>query len=168
MWYNHILKCVNNFLSTNPTTLILSSLVSQFWQRIQIWKEKNVGLKVGVGEVEGTLKPKQYARLSREVKYKTATIFWSTNPTTLILSSLLSEFRQRIQIWRRNNFFGWLVGGGRGGGGGGEGEEEIPTEKKPYNKYSLIFFVHMLYIKFQVPGSCGSLVLTQTKGVTDR
>ena len=33
---------------------------------------------VGVGRwgggVEGTLKPKQYARLSREVKYKTATI----------------------------------------------------------------------------------------------
>ena len=27
------------------------------------------------GEVEGTLKPKQYARLSREVKYKTATIY---------------------------------------------------------------------------------------------
>ena len=26
----------------------------------------------------------------------------------------------------------------------------------------------MLYIKFQVPGLSGSLVLTQTKGVTDR
>ena len=43
-------------------------------------KKKNAdGGGVGVGrggggEVEGTLKPKQYARLSREVKYKTATI----------------------------------------------------------------------------------------------
>ena len=26
----NISKCVNNFLSTNPTTLILSSLVSEF------------------------------------------------------------------------------------------------------------------------------------------
>ena len=46
----------------------------------------------------------------------------------------------------------------------------IPTEKKKKTKnhrYSLIF-VLMLYIKFQVPGSSGSLVLTQTKGVTDR
>ena len=40
--------------------------------------------------------------------------FLSTNPTTLILSSLVSEFRQRIQIC-----FFW--GGGRGGGGGGGG-----------------------------------------------
>ena len=55
------------------------------------------------------LKPKQYARLSNEVKYKkqpsiqcracgTVNIsknvnnFLSTNPTTLILSSLVSEF----------------------------------------------------------------------------
>ena len=30
-----------------------------------------------------------------------------------------------------------------------------------------LFFVLMLYIKFQIPGSSGSLVLTQTKGVTD-
>ena len=29
-------------------------------------------------------------------------------------------------------------------------------------------FVLMLYIKFQVPSSSGSLVLTLTKGVTDR
>ena len=29
----------------------------------------------GGGEAEGILKPNQYARLSREVKYKTATIY---------------------------------------------------------------------------------------------
>ena len=40
-----------------------------------------------------------------------------------------------------------------------------PTEKK--NTCSLIF-VLMLYIKFQVPTSSGSLVLQPTKGVTDR
>ena len=62
-------------------------------------------------------------------------------------------------------FFFFFLGGGGGGGGVG-----IPTEKKENtknNRYSLIF-VLMLYIKFQVPGSSGSLVLTQTKGVTDR
>ena len=35
------------------------------------------------------------------------------------------------------------------------------------NMYSLIF-VLMFYIKFQVPSSSGSLVLTDTKGITDR
>ena len=65
----------DNFLSTNPTTLILSSLVSEFWQRIQIWKEKKCGFEgvcAGEGgeEVEGTLELKQETRLSREVKYK--------------------------------------------------------------------------------------------------
>ena len=45
----------------------------------------------------------------------------------------------------------------------------IPTEKKNIKKTISIrfFFVLMLYIKFQVPSSGGSLVLTQTKGVTD-
>ena len=33
----NISKYVNNFLSTNPTALILSSLVSEFRQRIQIF-----------------------------------------------------------------------------------------------------------------------------------
>ena len=33
---SNFLKNVYNFISTNPTTLILSSLVSEFWQRIQI------------------------------------------------------------------------------------------------------------------------------------
>ena len=56
-------------------------------------------------------------------------------------------------------------GGGGGGGGGGQERGGIPTKKK-YNRYSLIF-VLMLYIKFQVPGSSGSLVLTQRNGVTD-
>ena len=46
---------------------------------------------------------------------------------------------------------------GRGGGGGGGRSVVI-----------CLFFVFILYIKFQVPGSSGSLVLTQTKGVTDR
>ena len=40
-----------------------------------------------------------------------------------------------------------------------------PTEKKYVFAY---FFVLMLYIKFQVPSSSGSLVLQPTKGVTDR
>ena len=41
-----------------------------------------------------------------------------------------------------------------------------PTEKKKY--VFAYFFVLMLYIKFQVPSSSGSLVLQPTKGVTDR
>ena len=40
-----------------------------------------------------------------------------------------------------------------------------PTEKKIHVR---LFFVLMLYIKFQVPSSSGSLVLQPTKGVTDR
>ena len=66
------------------------------------------------------------------------------------------------------------VGGGGGGGGGRggerEGEEGDSYRKKgkhKNNRYSLIFCAHALY-KFPVPGSSGSLVLTQTKGVTDR
>ena len=59
-----------------------------------------------------------------------------------------------------------------GGGGGETGKQEgIPTEKKKKTKITRgvrLFFVLMLYIKFQVPGSSGTLVLTQTKGVTDR
>ena len=49
------------------------------------------------------------------------------------------------------------------------GRRGIPTEKKENTKnswYSLTFVV-MLYIEFQVPGSSGSLVLKQTKGVTE-
>ena len=39
-------------------------------------------------------------------------------------------------------------------------------EKNPTKTIGIrLFFVLMLYIKFQVPGSSGSLVLTQTKGV---
>ena len=41
-----------------------------------------------------------------------------------------------------------------------------PTEKKKIRVR--LFFVLMLYIKFQVPSSSGSLVLQPTKGVTDR
>ena len=51
-------------------------------------------------------------------------------------------------------------GGGRGAGGG------FQPKKKTIG--IRLFFVLMLYIKFQVPGSSGSLVLTQRKGVTDR
>ena len=40
-----------------------------------------------------------------------------------------------------------------------------PTEKK--NICFRLFFVLMLYIKFQVPSSSGSLVLQPTKGLTD-
>ena len=66
-------------------------------------------------------------------------------------------------------FFFFLGGGGGGGGGGGQRGRFQPKKnhKKKNNRYSLIF-VLMLYIKFQVPCSSGSLVLTQTKGVTDR
>ena len=42
---------------------------------------------------------------------------------------------------------------------------EGPTEKKIRVR---LFFVLMLYIKFQVPSSSGSLVLRPTKGITDR
>ena len=45
-------------------------------------------------------------------------------------------------------------------GGDGEG---FSNQKQ----YSLIFCAHALY-KFQVSVSSGSLVLTQTKGLTDR
>ena len=50
--------------------------------------------------------------------------------------------------------------------GGGVAEELVglPTERKMYS----LTFVLMLNIKFQVPTSSGSLVLTQTKGVTVR
>ena len=41
-----------------------------------------------------------------------------------------------------------------------------PTEKKKIR--IRLFFVLMLYIKFQVPTSSGSLILQPTKGVTDR
>ena len=48
------------------------------------------------------------------------------------------------------DFFFW----GGGGGGGGEGDS---NRKK--NRIGIgLFFVLMLYIKFQVPGSSGSLV----------
>ena len=40
-----------------------------------------------------------------------------------------------------------------------------PTRKKIHVR---LFFVLMLYIKFQVPSSSGSLVLQPTKGVRDR
>ena len=58
------------------------------------------------------------------------------------------------------------MGGGGGGDGGGGGSNQRKENTKN-NRYSIIF-VLMLYIKFQVPGSSGSLVLTQTKKVTDR
>ena len=59
-------------------------------------------------------------------------------------------------------------GGGELGGGGGGGGEEGGGGSNRKNICIRLFFVLMLYIKFQVPGSSGSLVLTQTKGVTDR
>ena len=53
----------------------------------------------------------------------------------------------------------------RGGGGGVRGGGFQP--KKNNMDFAYVFML-MLYIKFQVPGSSGSLVLTQTKGVTER
>ena len=47
--------------------------------------------------------------------------------------------------------------GGRGGGGGGS--VVIPICIR-------LLFVLMLYIKFQIPSSSGSLILTETKGIT--
>ena len=45
-----------------------------------------------------------------------------------------------------------------GGGGWGRGVQYV----FPY------FLVFMFYIKFQVPSSSDALVLTETKGITDR
>ena len=63
-------------------------------------------------------------------------------------------------------FFFFFFGGGGGGGGGGGEQEEGDSNRKKKKKKKIgirLFFVLMLYIKFQVPGSSGSLVLTQTK-----
>ena len=56
----------------------------------------------------------------------------------------------------------------RGGDLQGGREGGFHTEKEKKTICSHLLFVLMLYIKFQVPGSSGSLVLPQTKGVTDR
>ena len=50
----------------------------------------------------------------------------------------------------------------------GGGLEEGDSNQKKKQLVFAYFFVLILYIKFQVPGSIGSLVLTQTKAVTDR
>ena len=60
----NISKYVNNCLSTNPTTLISSSLVSDFDKEYK--SDKNCvcvcgGGGGGEGEGRGALKPKQYA-----------------------------------------------------------------------------------------------------------
>ena len=56
-------------------------------------------------------------------------------------------------------FFFFLGGGGRGGEGGG-----FQPEKKTQKTIGIrLFFVLMLYIKFHVPGSSGSLVLHKQK-----
>ena len=55
------------------------------------------------------------------------------------------------------------------GGGSGAWVGRLPTKKIKYNSYLLIFCAHALY---KISSSwliiSGSLVLTQTKGVTDR
>ena len=74
------------------------------------------------------------------------------------------NFDKESKSEEKKNFFG--VGGG---GGWTEREGEFQPKKKPQKTIGIrLFFVLMLYIKFQVPGSSGSLVLTQTKGVMDR
>ena len=58
-----------------------------------------------------------------------------------------------------------------GGGGGrerGEGRGGFQSKKKTICNGIRLFFASMLYIKYQVPGSSGFLVLTQIKGVTER
>ena len=70
-----------------------------------------------------------------------------------------------------NSFFFFFFFFFGGGGGGREREREGGEEGDSNQKKTIgirLFFVLMFYIKFQVPGSSGSLVLTQTNGVTDR
>ena len=67
---------------------------------------------------------------------------------------------------KESKFEDFFWGGGEERGGE-EGDSNQKKENTKNNRYSL-FFLFMLYIKFQVPGSTGSLVLTQTKGLTDR
>ena len=43
-----------------------------------------------------------------------------------------------------------------------------PPEKKKKKNMCSLFFVLMLYIKFQISSSSGSLVLQPTKGIMDR
>ena len=71
---------------------------------------------------------------------------------------------------KSEDFFVCVCGGGGGGVERGAGGGFQPEKKKNNIKTIGIrlYFVLMLYIKFQVPVSSGSLVLTQTKGVTDR
>ena len=81
------------------------------------------------------VKPKQYARRSNEVKYnknsstqciacdiinisKYVNKIFITNPTTLILSSLVSEFDKKSTS---DFFFFFFFLGGGGGGSGGDG-----------------------------------------------
>ena len=49
---------------------------------------------------------------------------------------------------------------------GGQGGRKVVF--RPKICICILLFVLMLYIKFQVPSSSGSLVLTQTKGVMGR
>ena len=71
-----------------------------------------------------------------------------------------------------NFFFFFFFGGGGGRGGGVEGWRGGQGGRKvvfrPKICICILLFVLMLYIKFQVPSSSGSLVLTQTKGVMGR
>ena len=55
--------------------------------------------------------------------------FYSTSPTNFILSSLASEFLQRIQILDFFNIFFFFFGGGGGGGGGERGEGAYWSQK---------------------------------------
>ena len=59
-------------------------------------------------------------------------------------------------------------GSGGGGGGGGGRLEWREGGFQSKKKCIHLLFVLMLYVKFQVPSSSGSLVLTQTKRLKDR
>ena len=91
---SNISKYVNNSLCTNPTTLTLRSLGSDFDKesKSDFFREREGG---------GGLKPKQYARLSSHFEFT----------------------RKRILIKNPNlDFYFFFFGGGRGGGvamGGG-------------------------------------------------
>ena len=74
-------------------------------------------------EVNTKMQPSTQCRACGTINIpKYVNIFLSTNPTTFILSSLVSEFCQRIQICFFFFFFFFF-----GGGGGGEQGIRAPS-----------------------------------------
>ena len=89
---------------------------------------KTVCKTVKWGKIQKKMQPSIQCRAWGTIKFsKNVNNFLSTNPTTLILSSLMSEFWQRIQIWNKN-----LKNGG--GGGGGEGGSVVEKRASSIGK----------------------------------